>query len=477
MFDCGCHDNDTSDAFNMAFFVHSPRKPTTTQKNNGAFKNLFPTLLHCLQESLLSILRIIKMSVVQANLRPTHNEKYLGAMKAERAVKRITLDRSEARPGVTLYVSVPKLNENKVLVPGSLALLFNIDLTKGHANNFLVQNVTRALIDRLVVKYAGEILQDTVGYDIFKIWEDLFLSQEERDNIIVEGIQSEDLCKICSGAGDKKTSGVDAENKLNKVYGSKYRIRLDHQVLTDHGVFYPQAPYNDLVFELTLAHASQVVKGSDATQLKYKLTNIELEYEMIRSKTLAEEVRSVYSTGKEFLYDHVQQPEMVSFPKGLGTRFNIKVNPLRRSLKAILLLFVEPYVPGARDSEEYFNPDLSKVSVTVNGSPNMLYNSGPEGKDIWAEASRFFVKTKNKTQHMNLTKFYTDNKFGLLIELRSMVDQALHGSGVRLVNTKDGVQLELERKSSGSTAVNCHVFVISDSQMNIIGLQLESLQY
>ena len=53
MFDCGCHDNDTSDALNMAFFVHSPSKPTTTQKNNGAFKNLFPTLLHSLQESLL----------------------------------------------------------------------------------------------------------------------------------------------------------------------------------------------------------------------------------------------------------------------------------------------------------------------------------------------------------------------------------------------------------------------------------------
>ena len=54
MFDCGCHDNDTSDALNMAFFVHSPSKPTTTPKNNGAFKNLFPTLLHFLQESLLT---------------------------------------------------------------------------------------------------------------------------------------------------------------------------------------------------------------------------------------------------------------------------------------------------------------------------------------------------------------------------------------------------------------------------------------
>ena len=54
MFDCGCHDNDLSNALNMAFFVHSPWKPTTTQKNNGGFKNLFPTLLPFLQESLLT---------------------------------------------------------------------------------------------------------------------------------------------------------------------------------------------------------------------------------------------------------------------------------------------------------------------------------------------------------------------------------------------------------------------------------------
>ena len=77
------------------------------------------------------MLRIIKMSVVQANLRPMHNEKNLGAMKAQRAVKRITFDRSEASPGATLYVLVLKLNENEVLVSGSLALLFNIDLSGG----------------------------------------------------------------------------------------------------------------------------------------------------------------------------------------------------------------------------------------------------------------------------------------------------------------------------------------------------------
>ena len=158
---------------------------------------------------------------VTESLLPTLKSKTLNAIKAPRAVKRITFDKSEASPGETLFVRVPKLNKNEVLVPGSLALRFNIDLSGDHANNFLVQNVSRALVKKMLVNFAGTILQDTADYDLFKIYEDLFLSQEQRDKMIREGIQSEDLYKIRSDPGDKKTSGVDTENKLNQIFGSK----------------------------------------------------------------------------------------------------------------------------------------------------------------------------------------------------------------------------------------------------------------
>ena len=78
---------------------------------------------------------------------------------------------------------------------------------------------------------------------------------------------------------------------------------------------------------------------------------------------------------------------------------------------------------------------------------------------------------------MNATKFYTEDKFGLMIDLHSMADHSMNGSGTRLVNTKDGVQLELESNASGSGNVNCHIYVISDAKMNILGRQLESVQY
>ena len=63
-----------------------------------------------------------KAGEVSFDLLPTHKAKTLLSMKAPYAVKRITFDRSEANPGDTLDVHVPKLNENEVFVPGSLAL-------------------------------------------------------------------------------------------------------------------------------------------------------------------------------------------------------------------------------------------------------------------------------------------------------------------------------------------------------------------
>ena len=415
---------------------------------------------------------------VPPSLLPSHSEKVLQAMKAERTVKRITFNPTSANPGETLYVSVPKLANNEVIVPGSLALVFDINLkvTGAHANNYLVQNVSRALVDKLIVTFASTIVQDTTSYGIYKTFEDLFLSMDERENMLREGIQSDALNKLRSDAGNKDTSNA-GRNVLNAVYGTKYRINLDHPILTDHGVFYPQALYNDLVFELTLANGHEVVKGSDGTKLVYKLKNIQLEYEVIRSHTMAAEVVSTYASGKAFAYDYVMRERVVPITRGSDTHLNLRVNLKRRSLKGLLLLFINQYAAGARDTEQYFNPDITKVKVTVNGVPNRVYNEGLSGSDMWQELTRHFKPSTNGRPNMTLAKYLTDNKFGLWIDLRSMADTTMHGNGQRLVNTEDGVQLEIDRKASGSGTTNCHIFTVSDAQMSIMSQQLESVEY
>ena len=68
------------------------------------------------------------------------------------------------------------LDDGVVLVPGSLSLIFNLAVS-GHANNYIVNNVPRALFDRLTVKFAGGIGLDTDGYNLFNLYEDLLLTE------------------------------------------------------------------------------------------------------------------------------------------------------------------------------------------------------------------------------------------------------------------------------------------------------------
>ena len=291
------------------------------------------------------------MSSVSEILRPSFEKKIPNSLKADRVRHRITFNPSKASPGETLYIAVPKLEDEVLLVPGSLALVFNL-VVSSHANNFLVNNVSRALVTRLVVKFAGEILQDTNAFDIYKLFEDLFLPKVQRENMYLEGIQTEELCKIRSNSVDKKTTGVDAGKILNTVYGNKYRIPLDHETLKDHGVFYPRSLHDALIFEITLAPANMVVEGSDSSKLDYELSNIQLEYEVIHNVDLARETSSSYLNGKDFMYEHVTHHKMLTVNKADDTIINESINVPCRSMKGILLLFCEPHVGGARDSEK-----------------------------------------------------------------------------------------------------------------------------
>ena len=186
---------------------------------------------------------------VKPNLPPTHYGKNLGIIKAERTVKHITFNPSEANPGKTLYhdVSVARLNESEVIVPRSLALRFNPTVS-GQPNNFLVQNVSQALVDKYAVKFAGAVLQEAVGYDIFKIFEHLLLSEDEREDMLLEGIQSDVLSKIRSNASDKKPRALIKKKSSTPFTATNttYSSSTIPDPKRSRCFSYPQALYSDM---------------------------------------------------------------------------------------------------------------------------------------------------------------------------------------------------------------------------------------
>ena len=225
-------------------------------------------------------------------------------LKANSTLNRITLTPSNANPGETLYIEIPKLSENMVIVPGSVFLLFNLTLS-GHENNTVVNNISRSLVKRQRVVFGGESLQDTMNYDLFQTYHDLFLPKEERENMLRHGISSENMRKLRTNAGDKDTSNAK-EVAMAALHNTKYCIPLDHPILTDHGVFYPKSLPHPLKFEITLAPVSDVVVFSDTTKPPtYTITNLELEYRCISSKFLADQAQAVYKTNHAFFYENI----------------------------------------------------------------------------------------------------------------------------------------------------------------------------
>ena len=71
-------------------------------------------------------------------------------------------------------------------------------------------------MDKLVVKFEGTTLEETVGHNIYKTFQDLFLPGKEHDNMVPEGIQSNDLYKIRLGSGDKRHQVSPPKTNLRK---------------------------------------------------------------------------------------------------------------------------------------------------------------------------------------------------------------------------------------------------------------------
>ena len=106
----------------------------------------------------------------------------------------------------------------------------------------------------------------------------IFSFPRKRGKIDSSKISHQSTCerKLRTYAGDKVTSDT-GEVALALVHNTKYRIPLDHPVLNDHGVFYPKALPNHLLFELTFAPVTDIVIYSDVTKVpNYTITNLEL---------------------------------------------------------------------------------------------------------------------------------------------------------------------------------------------------------
>ena len=278
-------------------------------------------------------------------------------------------------PGELLTVRFPDLKENQVIIPSTTKLTFNIALAGTDVNRTLVKNLGRNIIRKLVVKLEGNEIISIDDYDILYSYYDCWKTATERRNAIFQGIveangQTENAIKHRINADDKASNAKD--QTVASIYDNRFCIPLDFEILESSLPLYQYGLGSRLTYELTFANYSNVIKATD-TDATYTISNISLEFDTMTNASLASQIRTEYMKSS-ILYDRIIRARIIPLDKS-DTSFSVDINSPSKSLKGVLLIFTneKSAVRFERDSENFYNPKITKVEVTVEGVPNELY--------------------------------------------------------------------------------------------------------
>ena len=319
-------------------------------------------------------------------------------------------------------------------------MTFNISLAGTDVNRTLVGNLGRNIIRKLVVKLEGNEIISIDDYDVLYSYYDCWKCTNERLNAVFQGIveadgQTENAIKHRINASDKANNAKD--QTVASIYDNRFCIPLDFEILESSLPLYQYGLGSRLTYELTFADYSDVIKAKnpDAT---YTISNISLEFDTVTNASLASQIRTEYMKSS-ILYDRILRARIIPLNNS-DTSFSVDINSPSKSLKGVLLIFTKERsaTKFSRDTEEFFNPKITKVEVTVEGVPNELYAQNVKYRHQYDEILKHFGEGRLKEAGaiqkniqlyiVNIASYYTD-KYALWLDFRTIDDNRLHGSG------------------------------------------------
>ena len=343
-------------------------------------------------------------------------------------------------PNELLTIRFPDLKENQVIIPSTIKLTFNISLAGTDVNRTLVKNLGRNIIRKFVVKLEGNENISIDNYDVLFSYIDSWKCKTERINAVFQGIvnadgQTENAIKHRINAGDKANDAKD--QTMASFFNNKFSIPLDFEILESSLPLYQYGLGSRLTYELTFADYPDVIKATNPNAT-YTISNISLEFVTVINASLASQIRMEYMKSS-ILYDRILRACIIPLNDS-STSFSVDINSPSKSLKGVLLNFTKDRsaTKFSCDTEEFFNPKITKVEVTVEGVPNELYAQNMEYCHQYNETVKHFaegwlkeagaIQKDLQLHNVNIASYCTD-KYALWLDFRTIDDSRLYSSG------------------------------------------------
>ena len=181
------------------------------------------------------------------------------------------------------------------------------------------------------------------------------------------------------------------ENAIKKTFDKRFSIPLDFDFFK-HSV-YPYGLKEDLIVRLELNLFEKVILCTGDTSATYKLSNISLEYDAIFDEPYATTIDEMHNGTTSIPYTKALTSIHYQTLSKKDTTWKIDVNNLSvRSLRELLLLFLEKRDDFANRNEEFYNPSIKKMLTTINGMPYHLFAAELQARDIYQEIKKYFYR-------------------------------------------------------------------------------------
>ena len=153
-----------------------------------------------------------------------------------------------------------------------MKITFNLDIESTNKTRSIVNNVGRALVKKKVLMLGSKEIDTINNADIYDTYKDLYLSEKEREEKVLQGIQSANSLKACVGA--KKADGTaitvtEKENAIKKTFGKRFAVPLNFDFFK-HPV-YSYGLNKDLIVGLQLNFSEKVILCSGDSAATHKL--------------------------------------------------------------------------------------------------------------------------------------------------------------------------------------------------------------
>ena len=413
------------------------------------------------------------------DINPQRSKRTLKAFKATRQHVSLTHNPSSIMPDQHLIIRFPNIGENDVIVPGSfyISFLLNLISAKDPART-VVSNVGRKIIKTLKIRFEGNEVLSIDNYDMIMSYFDMWLSKHQKQKLIFHGIQSESGLKL--RVGTKDATGTADEVAISKTLGNRFRIPIHFELLNDIGPYYQYGLRDKLEIELISNNVASIIKASTAnlasavdSDYAYTITDIKTEWDQITHAELASDMNIQYSR-LALPFTRILHHQMKVINKTEPV-VNLNINVPSKSLTHILILTIDPEDRKNHQHNDVFkNLDIEKLMVIMEGKPNHLYASGMLKENTFDEIQKLFPDID---ADVTIGEFLT-SKYALCLDLRPSIDKTLHGAGLRLENTSEGLKIELHRTpaSGGTGKLHLHIFLLQDAQLNIQGTRFNGIE-